>query len=112
MAKKHVSYKGRVIDMELLKFQNEHQIALGNATMNARGDIVGKGGTVIKTREELLYEEEQRMEAPDFIPVDDSLLVDDSFEDAPVKKAEPPVAPATRAPKKPQVKSKAVENDE
>lgn len=56
--KKHTTYRGQTIDMELLKFQNQHKVALGNAHMNARGDKIGKGGTVLKTREELLAGED------------------------------------------------------
>ena len=67
--KKHTSYRGQKIDMELLKFQNEKSVALGNAKMNARGDILGRGGIVVKTREELLAEKERELQKPDFIPV-------------------------------------------
>lgn len=65
MAAKHVSYKGQSIDMELLKFKNQHQVALGNLHMNARGDIIGRGGSIIKTREELLRDEEREMQTPE-----------------------------------------------
>lgn len=65
---KHTTYRGTIIDMDLLKFQNQNNVALGNARMNARGDKIGSGGTIIKTREELLREKEQEMQIPDFIP--------------------------------------------
>ena len=42
-----------MLDMARLMAQNSHQVALGNASMNARGDIVGAGGKVIKPREEI-----------------------------------------------------------
>lgn len=66
--KKHTSYRGMSIDMEMLKFQNQHAVAIGNAKMNARGDIIGSGGTVVKTREELLQERERDLQLPDFLP--------------------------------------------
>lgn len=65
---KHTSYRGNQIDMELLKFQNQHKVAVGNANMNARGDIIGRGGTVIKTREQLLQEKETARQKPDINP--------------------------------------------
>lgn len=83
---KHISYRGQVIDMEMLKFQNEHATALGNANMNARGDKIGTGGTVIKTREELLAEREREMQLPDIMPEHTSHsaapAVDDGFDDS------------------------------
>lgn len=65
---KHKSYRGRSVDMELLKFQNQYSIAAGNANMNARGDILGRGGVVVKTREQRLKENEMKLENPTFIP--------------------------------------------
>lgn len=65
---KHKSYRGQSIDMELLKFQNQTAVAAGNASMNARGDILGRGGVIIKTREERLKENEMKLENPTFIP--------------------------------------------
>ena len=65
---KHVTYRGKHVDMELLRFKNQHQVALGNAKMNARGDILGRGGIVVKTREELLKESEIELTKPDFNP--------------------------------------------
>lgn len=48
---KLISVKGREIDASAIMAKNENQIAIGNASMNARGDIVGPGGKVIKSRE-------------------------------------------------------------
>lgn len=50
------SYRGKEIDMISLAKRNEKVVALGNAHMNARGDILGKGGKIVKTREEQLAE--------------------------------------------------------
>ncbi len=49
----HTSMRGVQIDMDSLRSRNEDTIAVGNASMNARGDIIGKGGNVIVRREEL-----------------------------------------------------------
>lgn len=50
------SIKGKEVNFEALMLANPNAIALGNANMNARGDLLGKGGKVIKTREELALE--------------------------------------------------------
>jgi hypothetical protein len=44
--------RGKPLDMARLMAQNQYKIALGNASMNARGDIV-EGGKVVKPREEI-----------------------------------------------------------
>lgn len=105
--KKHVSYRGQVIDMELLKHQNQHAVAIGNLNMNARGDILGKGGVIVKTREEQLAEKERELEKPDFNPVQHSTsqspemddFSDDAFEPKSNDFTEEPAAPK-RAPRK------------
>ena len=50
------SQKGKEVNMEALMMANQNAVALGNARMNARGDIMGKNGVIIKTREELALE--------------------------------------------------------
>lgn len=45
--------RGEVIDMERLKMSNAEQVALGNASKNARGDLLGPGGVVIRTQEQI-----------------------------------------------------------
>ena len=49
-----LSFRGHQVDMVSLAKKNEKVVALGNANMNGRGDILGKGGKIIKTREEVL----------------------------------------------------------
>jgi hypothetical protein len=50
------SIKGKEVNMEALMIQNQHAVALGNARMNARGDLLGRNGKVVKTREDLANE--------------------------------------------------------
>lgn len=50
------SAKGKEVNMEALMLANQNAVALGNAKMNARGDLLSKGGKIIKTREELALE--------------------------------------------------------
>lgn len=56
---KVTSMRGAVIDMARYMAQNEDAIAIGNAMMNARGDLIGPGGRVIKKREEISAEYHQ-----------------------------------------------------
>jgi hypothetical protein len=47
------SAKGRYLDFAVLTQQNGLEPAIGNAGINARGDIIGRGGVVITTAEEI-----------------------------------------------------------
>ena len=58
------SYRGKAIDMNRLRLQNEKNVALGNMGVNARGDKLGKGGKVVQTREEIVREHYQKHPAP------------------------------------------------
>lgn len=51
---KVMSMRGKVIDMNLLMAQNENKLALGNAKMNARGDVISSTGEIISTNEQLV----------------------------------------------------------
>jgi hypothetical protein len=56
MGKVYTSVRGKEIDMERLSLKNETAPAVGNARMNARGDQLGAGGKVVKTREQVMQE--------------------------------------------------------
>lgn len=45
---------GKSIDLDLLIQRNELTPAVGNARVNARGDELGKGGKIVRKREEVL----------------------------------------------------------
>lgn len=53
---KTVTMRGVQLDMARLIAQNSNKVALGNASMNARGDIIGKGGSVKVPRERIARE--------------------------------------------------------
>lgn len=59
------SFRGKEVNMLSLIKKNEHKVCLGNSKTNARGDIIGKGGIIIKTREEQIkeYEEQVRLQS-------------------------------------------------
>jgi hypothetical protein len=47
---------GKAIDMDQIRLNNEDVIAVGNMKVNARGDELGPGGTVAKSRNEVMKE--------------------------------------------------------
>lgn len=54
MGKTVRSMRGKEIDMEKLNLKNETLPAVGNMKVNARGDEIGKGGKIVRTREQIL----------------------------------------------------------
>jgi hypothetical protein len=58
MADRHISMRGEVVDFNRLRMANAEKPALGNASMNARGDLIGHGGVIIKTQEQIDAEHE------------------------------------------------------
>lgn len=48
--------QGREIDLDALRATNETVPAVGNAKMNARGDELGPGGAIVRTRESVVAE--------------------------------------------------------
>jgi hypothetical protein len=56
MGKTYTSVRGKEIDMEKLSLQNETAPAVGNLKVNARGDELGPGGKIIRTREQILQD--------------------------------------------------------
>jgi len=63
MAKKHYTSLGEQIDMASLAVRHSQTVALGNAKMNARGDILGEGGVVLRTQEQIDAEWRKAREA-------------------------------------------------
>lgn len=56
MAKIYRSAQGNIVDMEKLRLANEEVIAVGNMRVNARGDQLGPGGKIVKTRNQIMKE--------------------------------------------------------
>ena len=56
MGKTYKTMQGREIDMEKLGLVNELTPAVGNVKVNARGDELGPGGKIVKTREQIMSE--------------------------------------------------------
>lgn len=54
MGKVYRSMQGKEVDMEKLTIRNELTPAVGNMKVNARGDEIGQGGKIVRTREQIL----------------------------------------------------------
>lgn len=63
------SAKGKVVDLDKLKLKNETTIAVGNKAVNARGDVLGPGGKVVKTRNEVMKERYSTEALPNATPI-------------------------------------------
>lgn len=56
MKKIYRSVQGKNVDVDMLRLKNEEVIAVGNMKVNARGDELGPGGVVVKTRNDAMDE--------------------------------------------------------
>lgn len=56
MGKVYTSIRGKEIDMEKLSLRHETIPAVGNLKVNARGDELGPGGQIVRTREQILQD--------------------------------------------------------
>ena len=54
MGKLYTSMRGKEVDMEKLNLKYETIPAVGNMRVNARGDELGSGGKVVRTKEQIL----------------------------------------------------------
>jgi hypothetical protein len=74
MKKVYRSALGKAIDMDNLRLANEETIAIGNMKVNARGDELGPGGQVLRTRNQVM-DDYYRLNTPmatDSAPVADN----------------------------------------
>jgi len=56
MGRTYTSVRGKEIDMEKLSLRHEKTPAVGNMRVNARGDELGEGGKIVRTREQVLQD--------------------------------------------------------
>jgi len=67
--KVYKTMQGKQVDMDLLRQRNELTPAVGNAKVNARGDELGRGGEIVRKREELVRDHYNNSKpVPDEIP--------------------------------------------
>ena len=59
--------QGRMVDIEKLRAQNESVRAVGNMNVNARGDVLGAGNTIVSPKAEVIqkYYEQPRGKVDD-----------------------------------------------
>ena len=54
MSKIYKSARGKMVDMDQIKLNNETTAAVGNMRVNARGDLLGVGGQIATGRNQLM----------------------------------------------------------
>ncbi len=54
MGRTYTSMRGKEVDMEKMGLRFEKTPAVGNMKVNARGDELGEGGKIVRTREQVL----------------------------------------------------------
>jgi len=64
MANNYRTARGIPIDMDRLRLANETSIAVGNMKVNARGDLLGDGGKIVKTRAQIMAEKNKLHNGP------------------------------------------------
>jgi hypothetical protein len=76
MATNHRTARGIPLDMDRIRLANETTIAVGNMKVNARGDQLGAGGKIIKTRQQIMAEKNKLHKGPiadDFTEIAESM---------------------------------------
>ena len=98
MARIYRTSRGEGVDMDMLRLSNEQTIAIGNMRTNARGDELGKGGQVVKSKAQIMQEYHKlntpvvdnspvtRHVAAESQPVADKVLNTPMVENSPVTK--------------------------
>jgi hypothetical protein len=56
MKNSYRTMQGKAVNMEAMRVQHENTIAVGNMKTNARGDELGPGGVVVRTRDQVMKE--------------------------------------------------------
>ena len=54
MGRTYRTMQGRQVDMDKLMTRHELMPAIGNAKVNARGDEIGPGGSIVRSREQII----------------------------------------------------------
>ena len=84
MVKKYKTANGKLVDLDGLRLKNEDTIAVGNMRINARGDELGPGGQVVKTRNERMNE---NYKLHTMVPKDDAVPTSSKPKPKPQQKA-------------------------
>jgi hypothetical protein len=54
--KTYRTMQGKELDFDKLRMKNEMALAVGNVRMNARGDELGPGGTIVRKKDDIMTE--------------------------------------------------------
>tara|TARA_Y100000389_G_scaffold196121_1_gene228501 strand:+ start:132 stop:467 length:336 start_codon:yes stop_codon:yes gene_type:complete len=79
--KMYKTAQGKHIDLDLLISRNELTPAVGNARVNARGDELGPGGTIIRKREDIMgeyYQNPETVKDEEVVVSDEVVNTDDT----------------------------------
>ena len=79
--KMYKTAQGKHIDLDLLISRNELTPAVGNARVNARGDELGPGGTMIRKREDIMgeyYQNPETVKDEEVVVSDEVVNTDDT----------------------------------
>ena len=109
MARLYTTMRGLPIDMAALAAANADKRAVGNAKMNARGDVLGPNGVVLRTQEQVEQEWQQNQQrqqqvaggvsnnikAPLFPDRPGAVVDDQNFDPAAFAENTAPVFPST-----------------
>lgn len=125
MGRTYKTLQGKTIDMDKLRAQNELTPAVGNMKVNARGDEIGPGGKITRTREQVIstYYDSNPKATPDMDekqttpntsvkvqnPPSQTMKIEDTPVSAVVQEVEEPVVKTEEAPSEEKVLDKGVE---
>lgn len=100
MTKTYRTAMGKHLDMDNLRLANEETIAVGNMKVNARGDELGPGGKVIRTRNQVM-DEYYKLNTPTVVdsspgPIEDQVIKPQKADNLPdAAGAAQPTSPST-----------------
>ena len=80
--------QGRMVDIDKLRAANEAVQAVGNMNVNARGDVIGQGGRVVRSKSDVMKE---YYETPKGVAQDTAIKAEAPQPKAPQPKAQPQV---------------------
>ena len=116
MGRTYRTMNGRQVDMDKLRSQNELTPAVGNMKVNARGDELGAGGKIVRTREQIVssYYEANPKATPDAdVPTDQPVVQKTSKPNNPpsqtMKIEDTPVSSVIEEEPMPEVKTETVD---
>ena len=116
MGRTYRTMNGRQVDMDKLRSQNELTPAVGNMKVNARGDELGAGGKIVRTREQIVssYYEANPKATPDAdVPAGEQPVVQKSKPNNPpsqtMKIEDTPVSSVIDEEPMPEVKTETVD---